>query len=564
MLTRLKIDNFALIEHLDAEFSDGFTIITGQTGAGKSLILKALSLLQGERFDSSILKNNEGKSVVEGEFSIKNQATINTISKIVPDWDSEGSLKLRREVSASGRSRAFIDDTPVTLQSLREVALHLFDIHSQHQNLFLTDPHRQLLLIDAMANNSAELIEYQNEFRRYLALRQSIRKLKEERDKAIQTEEILRFRNDILQKLRPKVGEFEELEKRLELLSGAEETRQRLSAASMALNLSENSALSLIETARGLLEHVNTEVFHSVDTSSESLYDRLKNIEVELKDVAETISDFAEEIDSEPGEMARIDARISKYYEAMRRFKTNDPSQLVDMAKEVAEQIGKIDGSSGELSETEAQMKASGTTLKRLGAVLTDTRKAAAAKFEKKLISTARPLGLENLRVIIEVKPSKYGSDGGDDVEILCAFNKNQAPQSVTGAASGGELARLSLAIKSILSDKLNIPQIVFDEVDTGVSGEIADKMGRMMADISEKVQVIAVTHLPQVAAKGKVHFQVYKQDSDSRTSTHLRRLSGDERIDEIAKMLSGAEINEASILNATSLLNQNNDKYNG
>lgn len=561
MLSRLKIDNFALIEHLDAEFSDGFTIITGQTGAGKSLILKALSLLQGERFDSGILKHNEGKAVVEGEFIISNPAVIDAVSVFIPDWDTSGPLKLRREVSSSGRSRAFIDDSPVTLQSMREVAMHLFDVHSQHQNLLLTDSHRQLLLIDAVADNSMELAEYQDEFRKYISLRQKHRTLKEEREKALQKEEILRFRHDILQKLRPKAGEFEELEKRLELLSGAEETRQRLSAASMALNLSENSALSLIETARSLIEQVNTDNFHSSDASQESLPDRLKNIEVELKDIAETVSDFAEEIDSEPGEMARIDARIGKYYDAMRRFKTNDPSQLVVMAKEVAESISKIDGSSGELADVEAEMKTSGAALKRLGASLSDTRKAAASKFAKKLLTTARPLGLENLKVIVEVKPSKYGIDGGDAVEILCAFNKNQEPHSVTGAASGGELARLSLAIKSILSDKLKIPQIVFDEVDTGVSGEIADKMGRMMADIAEKVQVIAVTHLPQVAAKGKIHFQVYKQDTDSRTTTHLRSLSDEERIDEIAKMLSGAEINEASILNASSLLNQNKAK---
>lgn len=561
MLSRLKIDNFALIEHLDAEFSDGFTIITGQTGAGKSLILKALSLLQGERFDSGILKHNEGKAVVEGEFIISNPAVIDAVSVFIPDWDTSGSLKLRREVSSSGRSRAFIDDSPVTLQSMREVAMHLFDVHSQHQNLLLTDPHRQLLLIDAVADNSKELAEYQDEFRKYISLRHKHRTLKEEREKALQKEEILRFRHDILQKLRPKAGEFEELEKRLELLSGAEETRQRLSAASMALNLSENSALSLIETARSLIEQVNTDNFHSSDASQESLHDRLKNIEVELKDIAETVSDFAEEIDSEPGEMARIDARIGKYYDAMRRFKTNNPLELVVMAKEVAESISKIDGSSGELADVEAEMKTSGAALKRLGASLSDTRKAAASKFAKKLLTTARPLGLENLKVIVEVKPSKYGIDGGDAVEILCAFNKNQEPQSVTGAASGGELARLSLAIKSILSDKLKIPQIVFDEVDTGVSGEIADKMGRMMADIAEKVQVIAVTHLPQVAAKGKIHFQVYKQDTDSRTTTHLRSLSDEERIDEIAKMLSGAEINEASILNASSLLNQNKAK---
>lgn len=556
MIRQLSIHNYALIDSLEIDFNDGLTILTGETGAGKSVLMGAISLLMGERADSKVLANRQGKAVVEGLFDNVSPSLKTIFDTNDLDWN-DGQILVRREISANGRSRAFINDTPVTLPLLTEIAGGMVDIHSQHANRLLSQPDYQLQVIDALADNSDLLSDYKEDFAKFASLHGKIKRLREEMERNRENAEFRAFQLEQLTKLNPRKGELEEVEKTYDLLSDADDIRSRLSESANSLSQSEVSALSLVEDAGARLEGVDLSLFSTqMGEEGPTLMERLRNIHIELKDIGETIARLASGIESDPIRLAKADARLKDLYEAVKRFKVEDYEHLVELyttlKKEKTGGAGQIDL----LNQLESEAKTLGEILKKKAERLSSTRKAAAERFTKVLTENARTLGLKNLQVKVNITQGKLTRDGKDTVEFLCSFNKNQPLMPISQTASGGEMARLTLCIKAITASKLRLPTVIFDEIDTGVSGEIADKMGSMMADIASGMQVLAITHLPQVAVKGKTHLLVYKQDNKDRTVSNVRTLNEEERVSEIARMLSGKEINEAALSNAKALLN--------
>lgn len=556
MIRQLSIHNYALIDSLEIDFNDGLTILTGETGAGKSVLMGAISLLMGERADSKILANRQGKAVVEGLFDNVSPSLKTIFDTNDLDWN-DGQILIRREISANGRSRAFINDTPVTLPLLTEIAGGMVDIHSQHANRLLSQPDYQLQVIDALSDNSNLLSDYKEDFAKFASLHGKIKRLREEMERNRENAEFRAFQLDQLSRLNPRKGELEEVEKTYDLLSDADDIRSRLSESANALSQSEVSALSLVEDAGARLEGVDLSLF-STQRGEEgpALIERLRNIHIELKDIGETIARLASGIESDPIRLAKADARLKDLYEAVKRFKVEDYEHLVELYTTLKNEKTGGSGQLETLNNLESDAKALGEILKKKAEKLSNTRKTAAERFTKVLTESARSLGLKNLQVKVNLAQGKLTRDGKDTVEFLCSFNKNQPLMPISQTASGGEMARLTLCIKAITASKLRLPTVIFDEIDTGVSGEIADKMGSMMADIASGMQVLAITHLPQVAVKGKTHLLVYKQDNKDKTVSNVRTLNEEERVSEIARMLSGKEINEAALSNAKSLLN--------
>lgn len=556
MIRQLSIYNYALIDGLEIDFNDGLTILTGETGAGKSVLMGAITLLMGERADSKILANRQGKAVVEGWFDNVSPTLKAIFDTNELDWNG-GQILVRREISANGRSRAFINDTPVTLPLLTEIAGGMVDIHSQHANRLLSQPDYQLQVVDSLADNSALLSDYKEDFAKFASLHGKIKRLREEMERNRENAEFRAFQLEQLAKLNPRKGELEEVEKTYDLLSDADDIRCRLNDSANAISQSEVSALSLVEDAGARLEGVDMTLFSSqIGEEGPALMERLRNIHIELKDIGETISRLASGIESDPMRLAKADARLKDLYEAVKRFKVEDYDHLVELYSTLKNEKTGGAGQIDMLNQLEAEAKALGEILKKKAEKLSNTRKASAERFTKMLTENARTLGLKNLQVKVNITQGKLTRDGKDTVEFLCSFNKNQPLMPISQTASGGEMARLTLCIKAITASKLKLPTVIFDEIDTGVSGEIADKMGSMMADIASGMQVLAITHLPQVAVKGQTHLLVYKQDNKDRTVSNVRTLNEEERIREIARMLSGKEINEAALSNARALLN--------
>ncbi|MDE6479628.1 MAG: DNA repair protein RecN [Muribaculaceae bacterium] len=555
MIRQLSIYNYALIDSVELNLCEGLTILTGETGAGKSVMMGAISLLMGERVDSKVLANREGKAVIEGVFDSVAPGLKAVFDANDLDWN-DGQIIVRREIGANGRSRAFINDTPVTLPLLTEVAGGLVDIHSQHSNRLLSKPDYQLSVIDSIADNADLVIDYKNDFARFVSLRNKIKKLRDSMERNRENRELRAFQLEQLTKINPKKGELEEVERDYDILSDADDLRSRINQAASLLSMSDTSAISLIGDAGASIDGIDFSLFESQgDASQPSLMDRLRNAYIELKDIGDTLARIASGIESDPVRLSIADARLKELYEAVKRFKAADYEALVDLydslKKENTGGFEKVE----ELNALESEARKLGETLKEKAEKISISRAVAAKKFEETLTADARPLGLRNLRFNVNISKGKLTPDGKDSVEFMCAFNKNQPLMPLSQTASGGEMARLTLCIKAITANKLKLPTVIFDEIDTGVSGDIADRMGSMMADIASGMQVFAITHLPQVAVKGKWHFLVYKHDEGERTVSHVRSLGSDERIREIARMLSGKEINEAALTNARALL---------
>lgn len=555
MIRQLSIYNYALIDKVELTLSEGLTILTGETGAGKSVMMGAISLLMGERADSKVLANREGKAVIEGVFD----SVAVTLKEIFDandlDWN-DGQIIVRREISANGRSRAFINDTPVTLPLLTEVAGGLVDIHSQHSNRLLSRPEYQLSILDSIADNSEMLADYKKDFSRFVVLRNKIKKLREAIARSRESRELRAFQLEQLAKINPKKGELEEVEKIYDILSDADDLRSRINQSAYLLSTSDTSALTLIGDAGSGIDGIDFTLFEGpADATQPGLMERLRSVYIELKDIGDTLSRIASGIESDPVRLAAADARLKELYEAVKRFKVADYDALVDLYSTLKDECGGGSESLSELNALESEARKLGDVLKEKAERISISREKAARKFEETLTSDARPLGLKNLRFSVGLTKGKLTPDGKDIVEFICAFNKNQPLMPLAQTASGGEMARLTLCIKAITANKLKLPTVIFDEIDTGVSGDIADRMGSMMADIAAGMQVFAITHLPQVAVKGKSHLLVYKHDEGDRTVSHVRTLNADERVREIARMLSGKQINEAALINARVLL---------
>lgn len=539
MLSRITIKNFALIDEMTLELGPGLTIVTGETGSGKSIMLGALSLLLGARADV--------------------KAAADPTSKIVVEAESDSGIILRREVSPSGRSRAFVDDSPVTLAQLEETASGLVDVHSQHANLRLNTPHGQLEIIDAYARTENILREYRTLFRKFVEARHEIKRIKDSNALSRERREIIEYQLGELDKLNPRPGEAEEVEMLFDRLSDAGELRESLSSALHSLDNDEEGALAGVTNALHSLEEIRMELVDPQADTDDGVVRRLQTLKVELADITRTLADMASDIESDPRLLARTAARMQQLHEATKKFNTSDPEGLVTLRESLRSRLQALDSEDNDVSALEQQAKEMAATIKKMADRLSEIRREAATKFAAELEEKARPLGLPNLHFTVDIQPGKLSQDGRDTVCFLCAFNKsengepNLRPMAAT--ASGGELSRLTLAIKSIMSSHMDMPTVIFDEIDTGVSGSVADSMGGMMTEMAERAQVIAITHLPQVAAKGQRHFKVFKEDSQGKTLTHVHTLSHDERIEEIAAMISGKSISRSALDTARELL---------
>lgn len=552
MLQSLIIKNYALIDNVNMIFSPGFTIITGETGAGKSIMLGALSLLLGERAETKAISDKSRKSVIEALFTNPDPELLPIFEEQGLEWNPDEIL-VRREVSPNGRSRAFVNDSPVTLPVLTAVTCNLVDIHSQNSNLQLSQSESHLSIIDAFSDNGSQLAEYRSDFGRYVTLRAKIRKIKEKIEKSRENREFIAFQLEQLDKINPKEGELKQVEQEFDMLSDADQLREDLGTCYNLLEGSDNGVLGQLAEATSSLSKVNLLLFDENDDAD--LMNRLENVSIELKDISETVRNYLERVGSDPGRLAKVTARMNLLYDSIKRFKTGDEEGLIRLRKDLRHKLNAIDFGDDNVAEMEQEAKRLAKSLKAKADALTERRRESAARFSEALVATAVPLGLPNLRFEVSLTQGKLTADGQDSAEFICSFNKNHPMQPMSRVASGGETARLMLSIKSIMARCMHLPTVIFDEVDTGVSGEIADKMGGMMRLMGEEMQVIAITHLPQVAAKGNHHFKVYKTDEEERTVSHVRLLSLEERIGELAGMLSGSEVNEAARQNAKALL---------
>ena len=551
MLGRLTISNYALIDSVELTFGDGLTIITGETGSGKSIMLGALSLLTGVRADVKSLSESGRKAVVEAEFRNVSPEVAAALRRLDIECVSDEVI-LRREILPSGRSRAFVNDTPVTLPALSEIAGMLIDIHTQHSNILLSQPQMQLSLVDSFAGDAEILEDYRTTYAEFVTLRARVRKMKNKLDEERQNREFVAFQLEQLDKVNPKRGEPAVEEREYDLLSDAEENGERLSGAYRLLDVGEGSAVAMVEEAMSLLDGID------IDEPVEgepTVTERLHTVAVELRDIAETVGDWAERVHSDPSRLARLSSRMNLLYETIKRFRVADEEALVALHDELRERLGMIDGGDDSLDALEKRGRHLAQELKVKASRLSEARRKGAALLSDEILEAAMPLGLPNLRFDARLEEGKLGHDGQESVEFYCSFNRNRELQPLSKIASGGELARIMLALKSVMARAENLPTVIFDEIDTGVSGEIADRMGGMMKDMGGSMQVMAVTHLPQVAAKGRAHFKVFKTDSGDKTVTGVRCLSETERERELAAMMSGSDINRAALQNARALL---------
>jgi len=554
MLSSLKISNYALIDELEVEFGNGLTIVTGETGAGKSIILGALSLLLGQRADTRSVHNEGRKTIVEAQLTNLSAEIENYLqNEDLCGDDTDGTLILRREISPSGRSRAFVNDVPVTLSQLANISNRLIDIHSQHQNARIASADYRLSMIDSVGITDELLHNYKEAFNLYLQLRIEYRKLKNQKDRERENEEFERFRLEQLNALKPKRGEQQALEREYQFLSNSEDIRSHLVGVWELMRADvDDSAISKLQSAYGELQKVPDEIFEDSDSR---ILDRLNAALVELSDISATVSAKIANAENIDERLEAVNKRLNELYEAQMRFKVSDTDTLVDIHEELLSHMEKSDDSDFRLKELGRKLKEEGEVLKRYADELSEHREASAKQFSRELEKMTMPLGLPNLKFEIRITRGKLGQNGQDHVDFLCTFNKNQPMLPVEKVASGGELSRLMLSMKSLVAGKMDLPTLILDEIDTGVSGAIADKMGEMMRQASQGIQVMAITHLPQVAAKGDSHFVVYKEDTEERTVTHLRRLTSDERVEVIAGMLSGADVDNAALMNARALL---------
>ena len=561
MLRRLGIRNYALIEGVDVEFGPGMTVITGETGSGKSIMLGALSLLTGGRADSRVVAG--GKSRIEATFEDVDPEMRRLFEGRGIEWvayddaDETGTrneVTIRREIAAEGRSKIYINDTQVTLATLAAIGPKLVYIHSQHANAGLSDEAEQLHVVDVFSGTIPQLEDYGRDFRRFAALRRDIDRVKERNAKNRENEEFLRFQCGQLDALKPKKGELTEIEKRYEVLSDADEIKQRLASLASLFGSGDRGMLGDVSEARGIVDKIDFSLFGR-DVEDQDIPARMEVMETEIRDIADAIDDMYSGLDTNPAALERLSSRMQAYYAAVKHFKVKDADELADLHIKLKQELGELTGDGGELPELERQAREMARVLKEKAGMLTRMRQEGARLLGDEIYAAARTLGLPNLKFEVRVSPAKLTSTGGDRVEFLCAFNRNATLQPVGDTASGGEMSRLMLSLKAVVARRMNMPTIVFDEVDTGVSGEIAEQMGLMMRRMGDDIQVMAITHLPQVAAQGVEHFKVYKRDEGDRTVTHVEKLDHEARVSEIAAMISGSEVTEAARENARALL---------
>lgn len=548
MLKTLHISNYALIDVIDIEFTDGFNVLTGETGAGKSIILGALSLLLGSRADSKVVRDKSKKSIIEALFVGIHSDVAETLKN--EDIDSIGDeILLRREVDASsGRSRAFINDSQVNLDILRTVASHLVDIHSQHQNQLLAQPDYQLLVIDAMSDFGTLKSDYTAAYADYRRALRLFHTKRREVEKAKADEDYIRHQFEQINSLRLEEGEQKRLEEKRDMLANAADISASLSSMLQALSEGEENALSLIEKASQAAPGMSI-------IDNDRIAERLESASIELQDIRDTLEEYSEKLAANPDELQAVEDRLNDIYSLQRRHNVNSVEALIELRERFYASLRTIESGDNDLAELETDARRKKSAAVKLAKEISERRQVGAERFAKLLIDRARPLSMKNLQAEVRMSVAQLSPTGIDAVEMMVSFNKNQELMTIGSTASGGEISRLMLVVKSIVADRMDLPTVIFDEIDTGVSGEVANRMGALMRQISENIQVLAITHLPQVAALGDSHYKVYKHDDEIATLTNIVRLDDAGREEEIAVMLSGESVDAAARQNAKSLL---------
>ena len=550
MLRSLYIQNYALIEKLDIGFDAGFSVITGETGAGKSIILGAIGLMLGQRADVKAIRQGASKCVIEARFDISAYGMQPFFEENELEYEDE--CILRREVYASGKSRAFINDTPASLVQMKELGEQLIDVHSQHQNLLLNKEGFQLNVLDILSHNDEQLSVYQSLYKDWKQAQQDLEDLiaRAEQNKA--DEDYIRFQLEQLEEANLAAGEQEELEQEADTLSHAEEIKAGLFRVGQLLTSDEGGLLA------SLKESLNTMLgLQKVYSPATELAERLESTYIELKDVSQEISSQEEDVEFNPDRLEEVNDRLNLIYTLQQKHRVATVGELLTLTEEYSAKLAAITSYDERIAGQTALCDTLYNKVKKQAAVLTKARVKAALEVEKQMASRLVPLGMPNVRFQVEMGMRKEpGVHGEDTVNFLFSANKNGALQNISSVASGGEIARVMLSIKAMIAGAVKLPTIVFDEIDTGVSGEIADRMADIMQEMGEQDrQVISITHLPQIAARGCAHYKVYKQDNETETNSHIRRLADGERVEEIAHMLSGATLTEAALNNAKVLL---------
>ncbi|MCD8296294.1 MAG: DNA repair protein RecN [Prevotella sp.] len=552
MLRQLYISNFTLIDTLDIRFNPGFSVITGETGAGKSIILGAINLLLGQRADSKSLKADCSKCVIEAHFDISQYDMRDFFVSNDIDYDAADCI-LRRELNSSGKSRAFINDTPVSLNTIRTLGQQLVDIHSQHQNLALNEDDFQLKTVDIIAQDAELLNEYRQRFTAYKSTKKELSRLQAEIEESRKNEDFMRFQHKELTDANLTEGIQEELERESEKLSHVEDIKTALYATDAILNADDcgDGVLNKIKEAIKLLDNLRN-IYGDITPLAE----RLESCYIELKDITDEISSEEDNIEFDPARLDEINGQLDKIYTLEKKHQLTTVAELIDLRKTIEKQLSKIENYDAQLAELEKLEKLQLEKCIDMAGRLSAVRQEAAKTIEKEMLGKLVPLGIPNVRFSVNIENKELSINGCDKVTFLFSANTGLPMQPVSHVASGGEIARVMLSLKAMISGAVKLPTIIFDEIDTGVSGKIAEKMGGIMQEMaSAERQVISITHLPQIAARGATHYKVYKEETETGTKSRVQVLDEKERIYEIAQMLSGTEVTDAAINNAKELL---------
>ena len=549
MLKQLYIKNYALIDLLDIELYPGFSVITGETGAGKSIILGAIGLLLGQRADSKSIKAGAEKCIIEAHFDLSRYQMEAFFKENEIEMDAEDTI-IRREITPT-KSRAFINDTPVSLSMLKELGEQLVDVHSQHQNLLLQKQDFQLNVVDIIAQDSKEFESYQQSFSKLSSLYSQLRQLKDDIEHNRQNQDFLQFQYEELENAHLTSGEQEDLELQSETMEHAEDIKTALYEADNALYSEQAGAVSQVRTAQNALNGIST-----VLPKAGELAERLESCRIELKDIADEVSSLLEDTDFDPSELDRIHDRLDRIYELEKKYHAETVEELISQRDELKQKLNNIENSDEALNELEAKCQLLKANCQKQADALTKLRQKAGKEIEQQLRQRLIPLGMPNVRFEVHITKGELGKNGQDTVSFLFSANTSTPLQPVAQVASGGEIARVMLSLKAMISGAVKLPTIIFDEIDTGVSGKIAEKMADIMQEMGQtERQVISITHLPQIASKGTHHYRVSKSETPQGTISKMQQLSQDERIGEIAQMLSGSDVSEAAIQNAKQLL---------
>jgi len=550
MLRQLYIKNFTLIDELDISLHAGFSVITGETGAGKSIILGAIGLLLGQRADTKSIKQGADKCIIEAHFDLSRYQLQPLFEQNEIEYDASDTI-VRRELTAAGKSRAFINDTPVPLSMLKELGERLVDVHSQHQNLLLNKQDFQLSVVDILANDAKELADYQQTYGEYQQLQHQLQELKDDIEQNRQNQDFLQFQYEELAGANLTDGEQEELEQQSETMSHAEDIKTALYEANHALYDENTGAVGQVKASLSALNSIS-----KVLPKCEELTERLNSCHIELKDIADEVSTLLENTDFDPAELDQINERLDRIYELEKKYHAESIGELISQREELKVKLSHIENSDEALHELEERLEQTTRHCQQQADALTQLRQKAAQQIEEQLYQRLVPLGMPKVRFAVKIEQGELSRMGHDQVSFLFSANTSTPLQPVAQVASGGEIARVMLSLKAMISGAVKLPTIIFDEIDTGVSGKIAEKMAEMMQEMGRQDrQVISITHLPQIAALGSHHYRVSKEETAEGTSSRMQELSQDERIREIAQMLSGSDVSEAAIQNAKQLL---------